>query len=256
MPKSILALLGDENWGDGWALPDEWEAMRYVGESGDWVAWLVAHQPALIVMQEMPQALAWVSRTRTNNATRRMPLLFICQAYPPTPLEGATATLSLAEFLSDPTRLMMLHANIPSPAFVEQLACDCSEPLPLLAQQGIHQFNQRHFYQQHDLLEALWMETPTPVRDLYRAILQVGIAYYQIERGNANGALKMLWRSKQWLAILPNVCQGVDVEQLRQDAQAVEQALLALPPHELSLFDHRLLRPIVLLPNVYNLKFD
>jgi predicted metal-dependent hydrolase len=129
---------------------------------------------------------------------------------------------------------------------VEQLACECGEPLPLLAQQAIQQFNQREFYQQHDSLEALWMETSTPVRDLYRAILQVGIAYYQIERGNHAGALKMLWRSKQWLAILPDVCQGVDVARLRQDAQAVEDAVLALSSHEMAFFDDRLLRPVML----------
>lgn len=247
MRNTVLALLGDETWGKGWAVPSGWETVRYGGLAGDWVAWLVEHQPALIVMPEIPQATQWVSLMRRNNATRRMPLLFVCQAYPPVPLEGATATLPLAEFLTDSTRYLVQYANVLTPLFLEELACECGEPLPLLAQQAIQQFNQRQFYQQHDSLEALWMQTATPVRDLYRAILQVGIAYYQIERGNAKGALKMLWRSKQWLAILPDVCQGVDVAQLRQDAQAVEQALLALAPHELSLFDYHLLRPIVLL---------
>jgi len=55
------------------------------------------------------------------------------------------------------------------------------------------------------------MATSGPVRELYRAILQVGIAYYQIERGNHRGALKMLLRSVQWLAMLPDRCQGIDV---------------------------------------------
>jgi hypothetical protein len=63
------------------------------------------------------------------------------------------------------------------------------------------------------------------VRDLYRAILQVGVAYYQVTRGNLRGARKMLLRSIQWLALLPDVCQGVDVAQLRHDANAVRAEL-------------------------------
>ncbi|MFZ4827799.1 MAG: DUF309 domain-containing protein [Phototrophicaceae bacterium] len=246
MTSITVALLGEENWGEGWGFPDGWAWVRYA-EQGDWVGWLALLQPALIVIQDSPQALQWVNRTRTNNATRRMPILYVCPALPPTPIEGATATVTLADFLTDPPRFLMQYAHIPSSDFLAQLACECGEPLPPLAQQAIQQFNQREFYQQHDSLEALWVETPSPVRDLYRAILQVGIAYYQIERGNHKGALKMLWRSKQWLAILPDVCQGVDVARLRQDAQAVEDALLALSPHEMHLFDDRLLRAVVLI---------
>jgi predicted metal-dependent hydrolase len=74
--------------------------------------------------------------------------------------------------------------------------------------------------------------------------LQVGIAYYQIERGNHRGALKMLLRSVQWLAILPDACQGIDVRQLREDSQRVRAALEALNPLEIGSFDRALLKPL------------
>ena len=91
----------------------------------------------------------------------------------------------------------------------------------------IARFNAGDYYDQHDFFEALWMAEPGPVRDLYRAILQVGVAYHHITQGNPRGALKMLRRSAQWFASLPDVCQGVDVRQLREDAAAVEAALRA-----------------------------
>ena len=69
------------------------------------------------------------------------------------------------------------------------------------------------------------MHEPGPVRQLYQGVLQVGIAYYQITRGNGRGALKMLLRSIQWLAPLPDVCQGINVAQLRADAAAVRAEL-------------------------------
>ena len=80
------------------------------------------------------------------------------------------------------------------------------------------------------------------MRDLYRAILQVGVAYYQVTRGNRRGALKMLLRAVQWLNVLPAICQGVDVARLRDDAARVRVALEALPPDaDLSQFDRSLL---------------
>jgi hypothetical protein len=46
------------------------------------------------------------------------------------------------------------------------------------------------------------------------------------------------------LARLPDVCQGVDVQHLRQDADRVRAALEALPPTEIASFDRLLLKPV------------
>lgn len=78
--------------------------------------------------------------------------------------------------------------------------------------------------------------------DLYRAILQAGAAHYQIERGNHRGALKMLLHSMQWLAILPDVCQGVDVRQLREDSYGVGAKLERVNPADIAQFDRGLLK--------------
>ena len=84
-----------------------------------------------------------------------------------------------------------------------------------------------------------------PGRDLYRGILQVGIAYYQIEQGNYRGAVKMLLRVRQWLDPLPSVCRGVDVAGLRADVDRVYQALTTLGPEGIASFDRALLGVIV-----------
>lgn len=108
-------------------------------------------------------------------------------------------------------------------------------------------FNAGEYYRQHDLFEALWMAEAGPVRNLYRAILQIGVGYYHLQRGNYRGALKMLLRSLQWLTPLPDVCQGVDVRQLRADSGAVRLALERhLDGAEDAPFDMALLRPVLL----------
>ena len=101
----------------------------------------------------------------------------------------------------------------------------CAEPLPPEAEEAIRLFNAGEFYKQHDLFETLWREEARSIRDLYQGILQIGVGYYQITRGNVRGALKMIARGQRWLAPLPDQCRGVDVAALRADAAHVAAEL-------------------------------
>src|SRR3954471_10299011 len=125
-----------------------------------------------------------------------------------------------------------------------QLGCECQESLPSLGLEAVALFNTGEYHAQHDLFEELWRQTRGPVRDLYQGTLQVGIAYYQITRGNHRGALKMLRRSARWLAPLPDVCQGIDVKQLREDSVVVRTELERMKPEEIANFDRSLLKPV------------
>lgn len=132
----------------------------------------------------------------------------------------------------------------PDDAWREQLVHDCDCELPETAREAISKFNAGEYYEQHDLLEALWMETESPVRQLYQAILQVGIGYYQIEQGNRRGAIKMLSRALRWINFLPDRCQGVDVAQLRANTEGLRTILLETGEDGLPDIDRDLLRPV------------
>ncbi len=214
-----------------------------------YIAALIAHQAALILVDgDHIDWAYWVTTAKSSPATRRIPVFVYAvqaddirtQAHQ----SGADVVLTPAQLTARAHALITEHARVQSAEERAQLDCDCADALPPLAQQGVAQFNAGEYYQQHDSFEALWMQTAEPVRDLYRAILQVGVAYYQIQRGNVRGAKKMLLRSRQWLNALPDVCQGVDVAALRADANTVYTALNALPDDDLSTFDLSLLRPL------------
>ena len=96
----------------------------------------------------------------------------------------------------------------------------------------------------HEELELAWKAESRPIRELYRGVLQVAVAYLHITRGNYPGALKMFLRLRQWLDPLPDECLGVNVAQLRTDARAARTALEALGPDQLDQFDLRLLKPV------------
>lgn len=189
----------------------------------------------------------WVSTPKVSSATRRIPIIVISdqsQIRAEAPLHGADFAYTPAELAKNIGQWARDYARIPSPELIEELACDCAEPLPPLAVEGLTKFNQGAYYQQHDLLEEQWMLTERPVRDLYRAVLQVGIAYFQIERGNYRGAMKMLQRSVQWLLLLPDTCQGVNVKQLREDSFRVRAELERLGEARFAEFDRTYLRPV------------
>ena len=88
------------------------------------------------------------------------------------------------------------------------------------------------------------METGSPERILYQGILQIGLAYFQITRGNYRGALKMFLRGQRNLAPLGDTLLGIDLTQMQEDARAVESALRQLGPTNIGLLDWNLVRPV------------
>jgi len=212
-----------------------------LGNYGAWVRFLAETYPVLLVvqMEDFATWRDWVAIAKSTAATRRIPVLALHQGQSPrTPTHiqeqakqvGVDQLLDVTSF----NKLTSLHlqaiARLPNRSAI----CDaCEKPLPALALSGIRAFNRGEYYAAHDDLEAAWVEEANEVREMYRAILQIGIAFHQIQRGNLRGAAKMFLRAKQWFAILPDQCQGLDLAQLRDCSQQAEQYLLTLlnAPH-------------------------
>ena len=109
---------------------------------------------------------------------------------------------------------------------------------------GIREFNAGAYFEQHETLETAWRNESGPIRRLYQGILQVGVAYYQIQRSNYAGADKMFQRASQYLDELPAVCQGVNVAELRANVAKVRAELERLGPDRIGSFNQVLFRPI------------
>ena len=101
----------------------------------------------------------------------------------------------------------------------------CADPPSRAAVAGLLAFNQGRFFDQHEFLELAWNEEPRQVRDLYQGILQVGVAFLQMERGNRRGALKMFRRGLPKLRGLANECQRINVAAFRTTAEQIHRSL-------------------------------
>jgi predicted metal-dependent hydrolase len=95
------------------------------------------------------------------------------------------------------------------------------EKLHPRAIKGIILFNQKKFFDAHEELEIAWRDEPGQIRDLYRGILQVGVAYYHITRRNFSGAKKLIIRSEKWLEPFPDKVLGINIKKLKSDSKNI-----------------------------------
>jgi CheY-like chemotaxis protein len=230
--------------------PDHNPAEHLSGAGMALVDQLTRWHPALILIDLSNQSVPWrewLPMLKTVPATRRIPVICFGSHVDVETMKfarscGAEAVLARSRFASDMPNLILRYARVPD---YEGLQATCKLSLSALALKGLEEFNQGEYFEAHESLEAAWNEDQTPGRDLYRAILQVAVAYLQIERSNFNGAVKMFFRMRQWIDPLPGICRGVDIARLRTDAEQVRMALMAGGPENIHAFDRSLFKPVI-----------
>lgn len=138
--------------------------------------------------------------------------------------------------------------NLPKTVTIDNMPSksECNRPLPDSARIGVRLFNEGRYFEAHEALETAWRAERRPIRLLYQGILQVGVCYHHILRGNYAGACRVMERALRCLDGLPDVCQGVRVDILRRDAATALAELHRLGAANLALFDRRLMQPVCL----------
>lgn len=120
----------------------------------------------------------------------------------------------------------------------------CNAPLPPQAVEGLRLFNAGHYFEAHEALEDAWNAERGKVRELYRGILQIAVVYLHITRRNYDGALKVYGRSQRWMKDWPAVCRGIQVEELRRNAQNAIAEMQRLGKEHIGEFNVSALKPI------------
>ena len=219
------------------------------GRDGVLLEKITQWSPALIIFDlgnDSVPWLEWITLLTSVPATRGIPVL--CYG-PHVDIEylnaakgaGATKVVTRSNFVKNLPDLLLKHARVID---LDELQMTCEEPLSHYALKGLEKFNRGKYFEAHDLLEIAWMEDQSPGRDLYRAILQVSVAYYHTLRGNYNGAVKMFLRMRKWLDPLPEICRGINIGKLRHEARTVHQEMLNLGADRISELDLSMMKPV------------
>lgn len=60
-------------------------------------------------------------------------------------------------------------------------------------------FNQKEFFEAHEVLESLWMETESEDKDFYKGLIQCAVAFVHLDRNNHKGAAKLYKTACEYL---------------------------------------------------------
>jgi predicted metal-dependent hydrolase len=230
-------------------LPERQFGEHLVGRGAVLLDDLTQWKPALIIFDLNDDRIPWrdwISMITSVSATRRIPVICFgshrdVEAMQAAKTAGAKAVLARSKFVRDLPGLIEKYAFVID---IEAIAASCENPLPLKAILGLEEFNRGEYFEAHEHLEEAWNEDDSPGRDLFRAVLQVAVAYLHITNRNYRGAAKMFLRMRQWLDPLPEVCRGIDIARLRDDAQVVHDRLIELGSERIDEFDLDLLQPV------------
>jgi len=219
------------------------------GRGAAFIRRLAEWRPAVIIVELSSTAIPWadwIAAAKSSPATRRIPVIGFG---PHTDLDlrakaidaGCDLVVAKSRLLSALPELIEKYARVVDYAGLE---ADCQGQLSELAVKGIELFNAHAYFEAHEELELAWGAETRPVRELYRGILQVAVAYLHISRHNYRGAMKLFLRMRQWLDPLPDVCLGVNVAQLRTEALAARAEVERLGPEGIADFNLSLLKPV------------
>ena len=91
---------------------------------------------------------------------------------------------------------------------------------------GLELFNKRDFFECHEVIEELWLETkPDPYSDLYKGVIQAASALHQWKRGYLGGAHRLFLSSVKYLEPYEPAALGLDVAKLLKDMRGCFEGL-------------------------------
>ncbi len=97
-------------------------------------------------------------------------------------------------------------------------------------------FNERAFYDCHEVLEDLWLDNADESRRFYQGLIHLAAAYLLLFRGNKRGSLQRFTTTLGHLSAYPAHYEGLDVESIRSNVNAW---LLDLQEHDAIYSDER-----------------
>lgn len=127
----------------------------------------------------------------------------------------------------------------------DELRCLGTPPPGVL--EGIALFNQREFYECHEVIEHEWHAELGEIRRLYQGILQIGVGFHHLRNRNYRGAVLLLRDGIAKTAPYAPHCLGIDTGRLVGESQACLARIEELGPDRLAEFDEAMIPVITMI---------
>jgi len=83
--------------------------------------------------------------------------------------------------------------------------------------QGIEHFNQREFFEAHEVWEDQWRDNDGPTRLFLKGMIQAAVCLHHFGNGNTRGALKLYTRSRTYRNEYRPRHHGLNVDRFLSD---------------------------------------
>jgi predicted metal-dependent hydrolase len=113
---------------------------------------------------------------------------------------------------------------------------------------GIALFNEREYFDAHEVWEDLWHDTAGPERRFYQALIQVAVAVYHASNGNTRGAVRLYHSAQRYMQAFGPRYNGLDIGAF-WDALRVAMRAFLDPAQPAPVLDEAAVPTMVLLPD-------
>jgi predicted metal-dependent hydrolase len=99
--------------------------------------------------------------------------------------------------------------------------------------EGLRLFNQREFFEAHEVLEDVWRAAPASKKKFFQGLIQVAVGLHHHSQGNIVGAVSVLKRAAKNLSAYPDGFEGIRISEVVDSISTLTSALergLPLPP--------------------------
>jgi len=94
---------------------------------------------------------------------------------------------------------------------------------------GILFFNQRDFFEAHEVWESLWLNGAGPERRFVQGLIQAAVALYHFGNGNLRGAAKLFRSGRAYMEAYESPYLGLDRKAFWEQMERCFAALFADP---------------------------
>jgi len=85
---------------------------------------------------------------------------------------------------------------------------------------GLRLFNERHFFEAHEVLEEVWHRERGEPRLFLQGLIQICAGFHHFQNGNTRGAAELLQRGSDKMRKYPDHYLGIDSANLLREVDA------------------------------------
>ncbi|HWA06431.1 MAG TPA: DUF309 domain-containing protein [Ignavibacteria bacterium] len=92
---------------------------------------------------------------------------------------------------------------------------------------AINKFNQKDFFECHEILEDIWFDERGRSRNLYQGLLHIAVGFYHLtKKNNFKGTIIQLTKAEEKLGRFPEVFHGIDLAKLLKQIRSIKKRLI------------------------------